>query len=270
MESYGEYIIRGKAKRYYNSSLIQNSKDAYLIGYLSCDGGFVKNRGFPFMMVSSTEEYIVRDFQKDYCPDNTIYFVGKKSSRKVRAVSDVWELRFPPKMSELWNNYGIFRYKKDRRLVGISNKYFLPYFAGVLEADGFIGVTHRRDCRTPRLRFFITHASELFLSDLQSKLEKFGVTTTLRQHGLNVFRLQAQNTEHNKKFLPTVLPFMRNYKKISILNNYLNKYCVLQEPGELLESESQSAAKPPIGGRFRDYLNTGSSARTDSKVVGKI
>lgn len=243
MENFGEYTVRGKVKRFYDSAFIQCANDAYLIGYMACDGAFATNRGFPFMSVNSTQEYIIREFREEYCPDSSVYFCGKKSSEKVNAINDVWEVRFPAKMASLWKNYGIFSKKIDRRLVGISNANFLPYMAGVIEADGFIGVTHRNDCRTPRLRFFITHQSEKFLADLQNKLEMFCVPTTLRQHGKNVFRLQAQNTVKNIVFLSKILQFLKNHKKRGILEDYLNEYVEPQASGELLESASQSAAK---------------------------
>lgn len=205
-----------------------NNDLAYLIGYLSCDGGYVKNKKWPFMMVSSIEEYIIKDFQTTFCPDRSIYNVGVKSSKKVNAVNSVFELRFPREMNNLFKEKGIFCYKKDRRIVGISKKFLLPYFAATVDADGFISITHRKDCRTPRLRFFITHRSELFLADLQRVLDEyFSINTTLRQHGdKNCFRLQGQNTEQNKPFLKEVLPFLRNKKKIHLLTSYLSRYYV--------------------------------------------
>lgn len=244
MESFGEYSVRGEVKRYYKESFIQNSDDAYLIGYMACDGAFVKNRGYPFMSINSINQYLILDFKNRYCPDATIYFLGKKSSKRVKAISDVWEMKFPPKMSKLWNNYGIFRYKKDRRVIGISNTYFDPYMAGVIEADGFISITHRKDCRTPRLRFFITHASLKFLADIQNRLDMMGIPTSLRQHGKNVYRLQAQHTNKNIEYLLSIIPYFKNNKKIAILNDYLKKYVEPQASGELLGSENQSAAKP--------------------------
>lgn len=236
MENFSEYNVRGNIKRYKEIT----SNDAYLLGYLACDGGFITNRGYPFMMVSSTEEYIIKHFRNNYIPDSSIYTVGIKSSNKVNTVNCVYELRWSGSASKQFSKYGIFCKKVDRRLIGIPKRKLYEYMAGVLEADGFVTVTHRKDCRTPRLRWFITHQSELFLADLQNWLP---VNTTLRQHGLNVWRLQAQDTEQNKEFLSNILPHMLNHKKINIVSNYLNKYYVPQASGELLESYGQSAAK---------------------------
>ena len=234
-ENFGEYAARKEVKRYYQEERICSAEDAYLIGYMACDGSYVENRGYPFMGVNSKNYEILEGFRNLYCPDNTIYFVGKKSSKKVKAVSDVWELRFPPKMRVMWNNHGIFSKKLSRRVVGIRKEYFYSYFAGVIDSDGFVSVTHRRDTRTPRLRVFITHQSEKFLADLQNRLE---VNSTLRQHGDNVFRLQLQNTEQNKPFLSKILPYIRDKQRGKILKDYLYKYYdVPQASGELLEAK---------------------------------
>lgn len=235
MESYGEYTAKGIKKRVGIVDKAGPLETAYFLGYMACDGAYVQNKNWPFMSVNGTEKHVIERLQQTWCPDNTIYFVGKKSSDKVTAINDVWELRFPTILNELFNSKGIFTYKKNRRVVGIKQTALPAYIAGCIDADGFISVTFRKDTRTPRLRFFITHQSEKFLADLQNSLESFGVVTTLRQHGSNVFRLQAQNTEANKRFLFSIKTYLRNTKKVNVLDEYLNKYYVPQASDELLE-----------------------------------
>lgn len=241
MENIREYTDKGKVKYWNELPNKLSEEDAYLIGYLACDGGYVINGKYPFMMVSSTELSIIEWIRKSYVPTMNIYNVGMKSSERVNAINPVYELRFPTRGSYQFKRFGIFCKKSNRRVVGISDQNLTPYMAGVIDADGFISVTHRRDCRTPRLRFFITHQSELYLADLQNRLP---IPTTLRQHGKNVWRLQAQNTTENITYLSSVLPFLKNRKKIQVLLTYLNKFDVPQASGELLESLGQSAAKP--------------------------
>lgn len=232
-----EYNDKGTIKFVYNFNKITCVEDAYFIGYMACDGGYVLADGYPFMSVSSTEKYIINHFSK-YTSHAVVRNVGKKSSAKVKAVNDVFELRFPRKMETTFKSFGIWCKKPERRLVGIPNAYFLPFFWGVLDSDGFISITYRKDCRTPRLRFFITHGSEKFLVDLQTKLaELFNLSTTLRQHGPNVWRLQAQNTEQNIKFFIKMLRedlSVFNVKKWTKLVEYLDNY-VPQASDELLE-----------------------------------
>jgi len=233
MESYGEYTDKGIKKKF---KIVSGERDAYLLGFLACDGGYVVNRKWPFMMVSGTEKYIIDWVNQSYIPDANIIFAGKKSSKKVNATNDVFEIRWAGKASKQFSKFGIFCKKPERRIVNIPNRSLPEYIAGCIDADGFITVTHRKDCRTPRLRFFITHAGEKFLSDLQEKLSTLGVTTTLRQHGDNVWRLQAQNTEQNKAFLSTITTTLRNKRKVKVLNEYLKEYYVPQESDELLEN----------------------------------
>jgi hypothetical protein len=244
MEKYKtEYNDKGIIKFVYNFNKISSAEDAYFIGYMACDGGFISADGYPFMSVSSTEKYIIEYFSK-YTSHAVVRNIGQKSSDKVKAINDVFELRFPSKMAETFKNFGIWCKKPERRLIGIPNTYFLSFFWGVLDSDGFISVTHRKDCRTPRLRFFITHGSEKFLVDLQNKLfELFNVNTTLRQHGPNVWRLQAQNTTQNITFLSKMLcenlPVF-NIKKWTKLIEYFDNY-VPQASDELLEPKGISS-----------------------------
>lgn len=240
-----EYNVRGEIKRY----LEITSQDSYLLGYLACDGGFVVNRGFPFIMVSSTEKYIVEEFRDKYIPDANIINVGIKSSKKVKATNPVYELRWPGKASKQFSKFGIFCKKTDRRVVGIPANQIYSYVAGIIDSDGFVTITHRKDCRTPRLRFFITHCSEKFLADLQNRLD---ISTTIRQHGPNVWRLQAQNTEENKEFLLKVFPYLKNKQKRYIVESYLNKYYVPQASDELLEPIRNQQPSHIDCGRFRD------------------
>lgn len=238
MESFGEYTVRGITYKYRRFVNITNDFEAYTIGYLACDGGFILNHGFPIISVSGTEQYIINAFQDYWVPGRAIYNVGINSSTKVNAINPVFELRFPSRLSKTFSKYGIFCKKINRRMVGISHKYFLPYFAGVIDADGFISVTHRKDCRTPRLRFFITHQSERYLADLQEQMIMRGVASGLRQHGdKNCYRLSFQHTALNINFLSTIYPYLRNNKKRNVLNKYLNNI-VPQKSDELLEGVS--------------------------------
>lgn len=237
MESYGEYTVRGKTYRYKKFLKISTNSEAYFIGYMACDGGYLNGK-HPRMRVNSTERYIMEDFRDEFCPDSTIYKGRFNSSKKVKATNAVYELGLSSKLRTSLNNFGVFCYKKERRVVGIPNKFFLPYLAGVIDADGFIAVGHRKDCRTPRLRFFVTHQSGNYLSDLQKKMvDLYGLPTFVAyHHHTDCYRLSCQHTSKNIVFLRGILPFLKNRKKIKILSDYLNQYDVPQISGELRET----------------------------------
>lgn len=256
-----EYSDKGNIRRCYVFDSITNKEDAYFLGYMACDGSFVFNRGYSFMSVNSKNKHIVEKFGSEYSPDSKILFLGKKSSEKVTAVSDVYEVRFSPKMKQVFAKFGVFDYKLNRRVVGIPNKFFGAYLRGVIDSDGFITVGYRADCRTPRLRWFITHQSEMYLADLQNKInDVYNVSTTLRQHGKNVWRLQAQNTVQNIKFLKEIFSLgidVCDFQKRSIVENYLLKY-VPQASDELLEPKgisSQAEDKSSEGSETTGEVN---------------
>jgi hypothetical protein len=55
LKNYDSHVVRGKTYFFRKFSNIESNFDAYTIGYLACDGGYIVNRGFPIMSVSSTE-----------------------------------------------------------------------------------------------------------------------------------------------------------------------------------------------------------------------
>lgn len=225
MESYREYTVRKQTFKFLDFNKIDNKDLAYVCGYLAGDGSYLERSGYPKLALSSIDYSIVEAFRDYLSPNTSIQYLGKQSSERVNSLNDLWSVNLSSKVSNCFKPFGIFSYKKDRRMVGIPNSLFIHYFHGVLDADGFIGITVRRDCRSPRVRIFITHESEKFLVDLQNKLDElFEVPSTIRQHGKNCYRLQLQNTEKNKQLLDILYsntPFIYSKKKESVYNNRL-------------------------------------------------
>jgi hypothetical protein len=225
MESFSEYTVRKQKFRYLDFNKIDNKDLAYVCGYLAGDGAFLANAGYPKLSLSSVDKHIIEAFKAYLCPDTSIQYVGKHSTERVKAVNDIWSINLSMKVSQAFKPFGIFCYKKDRRVIGIPNHLFIHYFHGVMDADGFIGITVRRDCRLPRVRIFITHESEKFLVDLQNKLDElFEIPSTIRQHGTGCYRLQLQHTEKNKLFLDMLYsdtPFVYSRQRENVYRNRL-------------------------------------------------
>lgn len=222
---FSSHTVRGKTYYFRNFSSITNDFEAYTIGYLAGDGGYIENRGFPFMLVSSTEKHIIQQFKEYWVPNKPIYELGKKSSEKVNAINDVYELRFQSKLSKKFNKYGIFCKKKDRVVKNINFEYTIPYIAGLLDADGHIQIEDRVDTLTPRLIWAITHRSKEYLECVQNLLEEWYVPSTIRKHGnRNCYRISCKSTESNKIFLNKLLPYMLNKNKKQKLSTYLKIY----------------------------------------------
>jgi intein/homing endonuclease len=222
---FDEYIIRNQTFRYYKEKHVQNEDDAYLIGFMACDGAFINNDRCTKMSINNTQLNIIEWFKDNYSPDTKIEETGIKVTKRVNAINPVYELKFSAKMRDFWNNHGIFCYKKDRRLIGIKHKFFWAYFAGCIDGDGFVTVAKRKDQRTESIRVFITHESERFLEDLQHKLMEFNIASGLKEHDSgNCYRLGIQSKFALMPILEKIEPHLKNQQKKKIVNDYLNKY----------------------------------------------
>lgn len=238
MEKYIEYTIRNTTKRYLELTKIDNPQDAYFIGYMYGDGGFVVHGGQSFMMVNSINQKLIEFFRDRYAPDAVIYNFGRKSSAKVRAINECYELRFTGRFSKQLDKFGLFCKKNDRKVLGIPNAFFINVLHGLFDSDGFWTVGNRKDCRVPRLRGFITHRSQYFLHDVQRKLsELYNISSTVAQHeNKECYRLGIQNTLHSIELVKKMYNYnivCNDVKKSKVLQ-YLNSY-VRQKSDELLE-----------------------------------
>lgn len=228
-----EYTVRGKVVKYKELSSLSNSTDAYFIGYISADGTYQRGmkpngKSYPTMGISSTDEYIVRMFRNLYCPLVQYSNRGKRSSKKVKANNDSFELKFPRGMKNTFNKFGVFDYKPSRKMVGVSKSMQWAYMLGIMDADGCFVVRHRRDCRTPRLNIHIVSCAYNVLVEMQRRLEEQGIISSVYQRkSSNCFELRINNTEHAIRFgklLYRDLPSVYNYKKKHIFDTYVNTY----------------------------------------------
>jgi len=247
MEILREYIDKGNWRRYRDLQKVYDKQDAYLIGYLYGDGGFITNGGSSFMSVSSINWNVIEAFKDRFCPDQQVRNIGKKSSTKVKATNDVYELRFPPKFSKQLEKFGLFCKKKDRSLKGVPDKFFINVLHGLIDADGFWTVGHRKDCRSPRLRIMITHRSQHFLVDVQRKLEMlYNVSSTIVLHDSGqCYRLSVQNTSRAIMLAREIIAnidYTCNDFKLWMIKEYLNNVDMRPKSDELLEPVEESAA----------------------------
>lgn len=228
-----EYTVRGKVIKYKELSSLSNSTDAYFIGYISADGTYQQGmkpngKSYPTMGISSTDEYIVRMFRNLYCPLVQYKNRGKRSSKKVKANNNSFELKFPRGMKDTFNKFGVFDYKPSRKMVGVSKSMQWAYMLGIMDADGCFVVRHRRDCRTPRLNIHIVSCAYNVLVEMQRRLEEQGIISSVYQRkSSNCFELRINNTEHAIRFgklLYRDLPSVYNYKKKHIFDTYVNTY----------------------------------------------
>lgn len=242
IESYSEYTSKGKTCRYYDFNTITNPTDAYFIGYMSSDGSYIEGKKedkiYPRMGITSTDIFLVEFFVKRYSPDTSINYREPRSSIKVKANRSTAEAVFPRKLSNIFNNFGIFTFKPKRRLIGIPKIFLSAYILGVLDADGCFVIRHRKDCRTPRLNIHISSGAVDLLKDVQLVLERNLNISSSIYNRKNMSELRINNTQSSVKFghwVYTNLPQCYNYKKHNIFKNYLN-FISSSDVGELLEA----------------------------------
>lgn len=233
MESFDEYNVRGKIYKFKNFDKIENVNDAYFIGYMSADGGFLKGQKsnselcYPSMSLTSIDHYIVEAFQNRYCPDTKIQYRQPRSSKKVKANNPTAELDFPKGMKETFNKFGIFDYKPNRTMVGIPRDYYSTYVLGIIDADGCFVVRERRDCRTPRLNVHIVSSAIKILENVQRILQlELNISSSIYQRkSSDCFELRINDTENSIKFgkwIYSRCPLNYNFKKKKIFENYIN------------------------------------------------
>lgn len=250
-----EYIVRGKQYIVNPIDEIKSATDAYIIGYLAMDGSYhySKKTHFARMGLSSSEKYIINGVIDEYMPS---MIASDRSDREISITNSCgktyhynnrehWEIGFPIRFTESLGKFGIAKPKNERTLVGIPKKYMSAYILGVIDADGYISVVNRKDCRTPRLNIIITSSAFKILQLIQREIDaNLGISTTLlARKNANCSNLSIWNTKSAIKFCQWIysdLPKFYNHKKHNIFKSYMSCVC----SGELLESESQSAAKP--------------------------
>ena len=169
-----EYLINGKQFRLNLFEKIENKEQAYLIGYLTGDGGFnpPTHKRLARLYVSSNNESIIQGFKEEFCPDSIISSkIPVNNSENYNIVSNKlsYVLNFSSKFSETFNKFGVLGIKKNRTLVNISKKFMRQYILGLFDADGHISFGFRKDRNRLWGNFGITHQSY----DVLSKVQKF-------------------------------------------------------------------------------------------------
>lgn len=183
-----EYKINGKIIRLNIFNKIRDANDAYLIGYILCDGSYHQKtyKRAHRMAVSSTDidiiDFFVKHFQPDSDPKNRepmsnkdMNIIGKKRYKN---------LVFSSKFSPCFNKFGVMNLKKDRTYVNIDSQNFNAFLLGCFDADGSISWGRRKDRNRLWADFKITHGSLKFLTKLQKDLHRiYGISTFVAPKG---------------------------------------------------------------------------------------
>lgn len=167
---------------------IDSKKIAYLIGFMAGDGGF--NSGFgkrvDRMAVTTTDEDIVIWIDKnigEFTMHNPKFNDNKSMGVIARQAS--YTKIFNTKHSEFFKKYGILCKKTDRTIQNISKKDMKFYMLGLLDSDGCISYTLRKDRDRVVCRVSFTHPSYELLSKVQTYLtDELDISSSIKPKGI--------------------------------------------------------------------------------------
>jgi hypothetical protein len=220
-----QYEYTRKNFRYRSLEKITEPTDAYVLGHLACDGGWVeRDKAFD---IESTSIWFVEYVRDTYCPDNKILYRGVRNSDRVNSQNPVAKVRFPKDLTKTMSNKGILALKPQRRIAGIPKDYWAYYLLGILDSDGYISIRHRKDCRTPRVSFGVETSAKLFIKDLQYMLSTLGFSTNTHERGATS-GLRIEHTLRAIEFFDYIysdLPKVFNHTKYKRYLDYKNAYC---------------------------------------------
>lgn len=245
-----EYQVRGQKKDCYVLDKIRTPTDAYVIGLLCADSGFALSKGkYPRTTFYSSEEWSANKISEFFGGSvrtrmRDINITNAQGRNYKYGNNTSYEVHIPSKSSQSLGKYGINSIKKERVMAAIPKHLFKCAVLGFLDGDGSIVVRRRKDCRTDRLNIHIVTSCQKVLTHTQRELENtLNISSSIYVRSENCWDLRINNTKSAIKFCQWIygdLPDFYSKRKHKVFTEYLS--CVSSD--ELLESESQSAAKP--------------------------
>lgn len=228
-----EYNVQGKIYKMQLFDKITTNEQAYLIGYLLGDGGFMKgsHKRKSRMFVTSIEEYIIKHFQEEFCPDNNINSTIPLNNVRpnINTTKVSYMLQFPSKFYDTFNKFGILGLKTERTYHNIKKDYMNNLLLGLFDSDGCITWGKRKDRDRLWCSFFITHPNLKMLEKLQEFLaDEVGVTTQIRPKGTEkCYILRTSKRENVYKILQYIYsnkPKVYNISKYKNSNEFIKTY----------------------------------------------
>lgn len=186
-------------------SNIDSKKIAYLIGFLAGDGAFCDGFGKRShrMAITTTDMDVVNWISKNieyFSIDNPKFTNNIESGIFAQQAS--YTKTFAVKYSEFFNKYGILCKKTERSYNNISKADMKHFMLGLIDSDGCISFTRRKDRDRISGKVSITHQSVMLLSKLQTFLaENLGIASTIKPKGTEkCFVFGFSKIEHIEKF----------------------------------------------------------------------
>lgn len=199
-----EYIINGKKVVVNLFDEIRDDNDAYLIGYLMCDGAYAANthKRKHRISVSSTDTYII-DFFRDHYQPLTELRIKQPNDNKQAGIFGrrVYKsLTFSSLFSDKLEKYGVMNLKVNREIKGIPEEHFTTFLLGMFDADGNISYGYRKDRNRLWANFRITYPNKSVLETVSSFLASIGIcSSTSKKKDENCYVLTVAKVSSVKK-----------------------------------------------------------------------
>lgn len=186
-------------------SNIGDKKIAYLIGFLAGDGAFCDGFGKRSSRMAMTTvdmdivKWVSANVEK-FSTDNPKFTDNKDAGIFAKQAS--YTKTFAVKYSEFFNKYSILCKKGERTFNNIAKINMRQFMLGLIDSDGCISFTHRKDRDRIACRISITHPSALLLEKVQTFLmESLCIPSSIKPKGTEkCFVWGFSKLEHVEKF----------------------------------------------------------------------
>lgn len=184
---------------------VNEKKIAYLIGFLAGDGAF--NDGFgkraDRMSVTTTDMDVVNwisEHFEEYPIDNP-RFVNNEA-RGIFAKQPSYLKTFGVIHSAFFNKYGILTKKEERTVCNISKANMRYFMLGLIDADGCLSYTIRKDRERVSAKVSINHPSLKMFEKIQEYLlSSLCIPSSIKPKGTEkCYVLSFSKIEHIEKF----------------------------------------------------------------------
>ena len=242
---------------------VSSEKVAYLIGYLAGDGCFLdgKNKRTDRLSTSCTDkeifDWIVSNFEM-----SDVYHTkrGNNEALGIFATKDAYAKTFPTSYSQNFNKYGILCKKTERSLQNISKQNMKYWLLGLLDSDGMISWSIRKDRDRVAAKVNFTHPSIKLLEKVQTFIrDELNISSSIKPKGTeNCFVLSFSKINDVKRFGD----YIYSDKKAIVL---FRKYEVYLSLLEQIVSRTNEGSMYPR--EFMQHPDYGSIVGTYSKYV---
>lgn len=234
-------------------SNLSNEKKAYFVGYMCGDGAYVNGNRLRTdrMAVTSVDLDVVRWISKniiDFPETNPKLSDNKEAGIFAKQVS--YSKVFPVDYTPFFKLHGLLCKKEDRLFQNIAKQDMKHFWLGILDSDGSISFTKRKDRDRICAKVSITHPSLKLLEKLQNYLrDELDIASSIKPKGTEkCFIFCFNKLEDIDKFCSWVY----SREESVVLQRKYFKWLELK--GEILTSQKFGQALPPEFKKLPEYL----------------